>query len=78
MSKPSDGRDEMYKQSGVDTAEADTGLGHIIARVQGTWPPAGPGRVMLPIGYFANVIEMDGSGSRSAPTASGRRPSSPR
>ena len=52
----------MYKQSGVDTAEADAGLNHIIARVQKTWPLAGLGRVVLPIGYFANVIELDGIG----------------
>ena len=52
----------MYKESGVDTAEADAGLNHIIARVQRTWPRAGLGRVVLPIGYFANVIEMDGIG----------------
>jgi phosphoribosylformylglycinamidine cyclo-ligase len=52
----------MYKQAGVDTAEADAGLNHIIARVQKTWPPAGLGRVVLPIGYFANVIELDGIG----------------
>jgi phosphoribosylformylglycinamidine cyclo-ligase len=51
-----------YKQSGVDTAEADTGLGHIVRRVQGTWPRQGMGRVILPIGYFAHVIEVDGSG----------------
>jgi phosphoribosylformylglycinamidine cyclo-ligase len=55
-------RNEAYRQSGVDTAEADSGLNHIIARVQRTWPPAGLGRVVLPIGYFANVIEMDGIG----------------
>jgi phosphoribosylformylglycinamidine cyclo-ligase len=55
-------RNEAYKQSGVDTAEADAGLSHIIARVQRTWPQTGLGRVVLPIGYFANVIEMDGVG----------------
>ena len=55
-------REEAYKESGVDTAEADAGLNHIIRRVQGTWPKAGLGRVVLPIGYFANVIEMDGIG----------------
>jgi phosphoribosylformylglycinamidine cyclo-ligase len=55
-------RNEAYRQSGVDTAEADSGLDRIIARVQRTWPPAGLGRVVLPIGYFANVIEMDGVG----------------
>ena len=55
-------RREIYKQAGVDTAEADAGLNHIIARVQRTWPQMGIGRVLLPIGYFANVIEMDGVG----------------
>jgi phosphoribosylformylglycinamidine cyclo-ligase len=56
------GRKEVYKQSGVDTGEADSGLGHIVARVQATWPRHGAGRVVLPIGYFANVIETDGVG----------------
>jgi phosphoribosylformylglycinamidine cyclo-ligase len=55
-------RSDVYKQSGVDTDEADAGLNHIIARVQRTWPRAGLGRVVLPIGYFANVIELDGIG----------------
>jgi phosphoribosylformylglycinamidine cyclo-ligase len=55
-------RNEIYKQAGVDTAEADVGLNHIIARVQKTWPRSGLGRVVLPIGYFANVIELDGVG----------------
>jgi phosphoribosylformylglycinamidine cyclo-ligase len=57
-----DVRKDVYKQSGVDTAEADAGLGHIVRRVQGTWPAHGMGRVLLKIGYFANVIEMDGVG----------------
>src|SRR6266403_3999993 len=55
-------RSEIYRQSGVDTAEADAGLEHIIKRVEGTWPKVGLGRVVLPIGYFANVIELDGVG----------------
>jgi phosphoribosylformylglycinamidine cyclo-ligase len=55
-------RHDLYKEAGVDTAEADSGLGHIVRRVQATWPPHGLGRVVLPIGYFANVIEMDGTG----------------
>src|SRR5262249_28544758 len=55
-------RHEVYKQSGVDTAEADSGLRHIVERVQATWPRTGQGRVALPIGYFANVIEVDGIG----------------
>jgi phosphoribosylformylglycinamidine cyclo-ligase len=54
--------DNVYKQSGVDTTEADAGLDRIIARVKKTWPHSGPGRVMLPIGYFANVIELNGIG----------------
>jgi phosphoribosylformylglycinamidine cyclo-ligase len=55
-------RHDLYKDAGVDTAEADIGLGHIVRRMQATWPPHGLGRVVLPIGYFANVIEMDGVG----------------
>jgi len=55
-------RQDVYKQTGVDTAEADAGVNHIIKRVQGTWPVRGMGRVLLPIGYFANVVEMDGVG----------------
>jgi phosphoribosylformylglycinamidine cyclo-ligase len=55
-------RNEVYKETGVDTAEADVGLERIIARVKGTWPASGLGRVVLPIGYFANVIELDGIG----------------
>src|SRR5437773_9821245 len=57
-----DVRNEIYRESGVDTAEADAGLNRIIARVQRTWPAAGLGRVVLPIGYFANVIALDGVG----------------
>jgi len=59
---PMDTRKEVYRQSGVDTAEADAGLGHIVARVQGTWPRSGFGRVVLPIGYFANVVDVGGIG----------------
>lgn len=58
----SDERTETYQQAGVDTAEADAGLENIIARVQRTWPQAGLGRVVLPIGYFANVIDLGGIG----------------
>lgn len=61
FSRP-DMRSEVYKQTGVDTAEADAGLHHIVQRVQRTWPRSGLGRVVLPIGYFANVIEVDGKG----------------
>src|SRR2546430_3642316 len=57
-----DVRNEIYRESGVDTAEADAGLSRISARVQRTWPAAGLGRVGLPIGSFPNVIELDGIG----------------
>ncbi len=43
-------REEAYKATGVDSAEADSGLNRIIARVQKTWPKHGMGRVVLPIG----------------------------
>jgi phosphoribosylformylglycinamidine cyclo-ligase len=55
-------REEAYKQTGVDIAEADSGLNRIVERVQNTWPKHGTGRVILPIGYYANVIEVDGIG----------------
>jgi phosphoribosylformylglycinamidine cyclo-ligase len=60
--RPMATRQDVYRESGVDTDEADTGLAHIVRRVRGTWPQHGIGRVVLPIGYFANVIEMDGAG----------------
>jgi phosphoribosylformylglycinamidine cyclo-ligase len=59
---PEDKREEAYRHSGVDTAAADAGLSHIIRRVQATWPKEGLGRVVLPIGYFANVIDVNGAG----------------
>lgn len=55
-------RRDVYKETGVDTAEADVGLRHIIRHIEATWPRQGTGRVLLPVGYFANVIEMDGVG----------------
>ena len=51
---------ESYKAAGVDVAEADAGLRHIIERVTATWPKSGFGAVQLPIGYFANVIDIGG------------------
>ncbi len=60
--EPMTTRHDVYKDTGVDTAEADAGLSRIVRRVKGTWPQQGVGRVLLPIGYFANVIEMDGVG----------------
>ena len=60
--RPSKMREESYRATGVDIAEADTGLSRIVARVQKTWPKHGMGRVVLPIGYYANIIEVDGVG----------------
>lgn len=55
-----------YKASGVDIAEAESGLRNIVSRITATWPPGGPqgglGAVQLPIGYFANVIDIGGMG----------------
>lgn len=48
---------------GVDTQEADIGLNRLIQRITETWPLRGSvGAVQLPIGYFANVIDIGGTG----------------
>jgi phosphoribosylformylglycinamidine cyclo-ligase len=51
-----------YKEAGIDIAEADAGLRNIVARIAATWPKEGLGAVQLPIGYFANVIDIGGVG----------------
>jgi phosphoribosylformylglycinamidine cyclo-ligase len=51
-------RRDAYKEAGIDTAEVDAGLERLVRRIQETWPQQGVGRVLLPIGYFANVIAM--------------------
>ena len=53
---------EGYKEAGVDVAEADKGLNNIVSRITATWPQSGLGKVQLPIGYFANVIDIGGIG----------------
>ncbi|MGH6816841.1 MAG: phosphoribosylformylglycinamidine cyclo-ligase [Hyphomicrobiaceae bacterium] len=54
---------DRYKDSGVDTDEADDGLKRLTQRIVRTWPPAGAfGAVKLDIGYFANVIDICGVG----------------
>jgi phosphoribosylformylglycinamidine cyclo-ligase len=53
---------DQHKASGVDIAEADAGLSNIIARITATWPRSGFGAVQLPIGYFANVVDIGGIG----------------
>src|SRR5215468_6988434 len=51
---------ENYKASGVDIAEADAGLRNITSRITATWPQSGLGKVQLPIGYFANIVDIGG------------------
>ena len=53
---------DAYKSAGVDIGEADAGLRNIVRRITGTWPPGGVAgsAVQLPIGYFANVIDIGG------------------
>ncbi len=59
-----------YKEAGVDIAEADVGLRRIVSRITATWPGGaamggpggGVGTVKLPIGYFANVVDVGGIG----------------
>ncbi|HTZ34613.1 MAG TPA: phosphoribosylformylglycinamidine cyclo-ligase [Stellaceae bacterium] len=53
---------DQHKAAGVDIAEADRGLGNIVARITATWPQSGFGAVKLPIGYFANVVDIGGIG----------------
>jgi phosphoribosylformylglycinamidine cyclo-ligase len=54
---------DSYRDAGVDTDAADEGLARLTRRIAATWPPAGaPGAVKLPIGYFANVIDVAGHG----------------
>jgi len=53
---------DQHKASGVDIAEADAGLGNIVSRITATWPKSGFGAVQLPIGYFANIIDIGGIG----------------
>jgi phosphoribosylformylglycinamidine cyclo-ligase len=53
---------DQHKAAGVDIAEADAGLNNIVSRIIGTWPKSGFGAVQLPIGYFANVIDLGGTG----------------
>src|SRR6266446_5199212 len=52
-----------YRDSGVDTDEADIGLKRLVKRIAPTWPRRGSfGGVQLLIGYFANVIDIGGVG----------------
>jgi phosphoribosylformylglycinamidine cyclo-ligase len=50
-----------YRDSGVDTDEADVGLHRLVEHITRTWPPRDKfGGVQLDIGYFANIIDIGG------------------
>ena len=52
-----------YRSAGVDTDEAARGLDRLVERITRSWPRRGDlGAVQLPIGYFANVIDIGGTG----------------
>jgi phosphoribosylformylglycinamidine cyclo-ligase len=52
-----------YRGAGVDTDEAARGLDRLVERITRSWPRRGDfGAVQLPIGYFANVIDIGGIG----------------
>jgi phosphoribosylformylglycinamidine cyclo-ligase len=51
-----------YQAAGVDTDREDGALQSLIRRIRPTWPTTGIGRVLLDIGYFANVIDLGGHG----------------
>jgi phosphoribosylformylglycinamidine cyclo-ligase len=53
-----------YARVGVSTEKKESGLGRLVVELQATLGtrPAGPGHVKLPFGYFANVIEVGGTG----------------
>lgn len=54
---------DNYKESGIDTQEADDGLRRLTRHIYSTWPKqTGNGDVKLDIGYFANVIDFCGTG----------------
>ena len=54
---------DHYKDAGVDTDEADAGLQRLTNRIMTTWPPENSfGAVKLKIGYFANVLDINGQG----------------
>jgi phosphoribosylformylglycinamidine cyclo-ligase len=51
---------DAYRSAGVDIGEAEAGLRNIVRHITATWPASGVGAVQLPIGYYANVIDIGG------------------
>lgn len=57
MSHP---RDPRYADAGVDSSKAEDGLSRLRAWVERTFSLNPTARPQLPLGYFANVIRIDG------------------
>ncbi|MCS6925210.1 MAG: phosphoribosylformylglycinamidine cyclo-ligase [Candidatus Binatia bacterium] len=53
-------RDPLYAAAGVDSAKAEAGLARLRAWVEKTFALHPTARPSLPLGYFANVIQIDG------------------
>jgi phosphoribosylformylglycinamidine cyclo-ligase len=51
-----------YVDAGVDTDREEEALRRLVQQVRRTWQPSPAGRVVLDIGYFANVIDLGGLG----------------
>ena len=64
MTEPAETGPSLYAQAGVDTLAKAGGLADIGDRVRATFSyRSGLGRPLLPLGYFANVIDLaDGRG----------------
>lgn len=53
-------RDPLYAAAGVDSTKAEAGLARLRAWVEKTFALHPTARPSLPLGYFANVIQIDG------------------
>jgi phosphoribosylformylglycinamidine cyclo-ligase len=54
---------DHYESAGVSAERAHDGLSRLTSHILETWQrPSGTGRVLLPLGHFANVIEIAGQG----------------
>jgi len=51
-----------YSQAGVDTDREEEVLKGLVQQIRPTWSTQATGRVVLDIGYFANVIDVGGLG----------------
>ena len=53
-------RDPHYAASGVDSTKAEAGLDRLRAWIEKTFPLNPSAQPHLPLGYFANIIRLDG------------------